>query len=368
MAATGLGTGTLRRLSRLETDDGQLLSVYLDLDVTSFPTPVEREAQLSALLSHAGAGDADAERVRELLRARADLVRGAQGLAIFSCADREMLEAVPLPDRVEPMAVVDAVPWLEPLTAMITSENWGVAVVNRRAARLFRGGPRSLVEFATVDHEVHRRHAQGGWSQARFQRAIEEQVAQHVRQTAERIARAHRRRPFDQLVVVASDELWPEVEARLDHDLRERLAGHVDLNLEHAAPEEIARAVAPLVEAAERERERELVARLREFLGVGGRAAAGLDEVLATLEQERVEVLILAEGASLVADQCPTCGRLSASAQDHCPLDGARLARVDAVEHAVKRAAGGSVADIVVVRHEAAALKQHGSIAALLRW
>lgn len=38
---------------------------------------------------------------------------------------------------------------------MMTSENWGVAVVSRRGARLFRGGPRSLVEFATVDDALH---------------------------------------------------------------------------------------------------------------------------------------------------------------------------------------------------------------------
>lgn len=367
MSSASLGVDTLRRLSRLETQGRPLLSLYVDLDASRFPTPGARDAELAALLSHAGTQEADAERVRELVHARADLVHGAQGLAIFSSADTGTLEAVALPRPVEPMAVVDTVPWLEPLAAMITSENWGVAVVSRRAARLFRGGPRSLVEFATVDDELHRRHAQGGWSQARFQRGIEEQVAQHVRHTAERMLRAHRRHPFDHVVVVASDELWPVVKASLDQDVRDRLAGQVALDLEHAAAEEIARAIAPVIDGAEREREHELVARIEEALGSGGPAAAGLDEVLATLEQQRVEVLLLAEGANLVAGLCPRCGRLSTSGDGHCPLDGASLGRVDAVEHAVELAAKQSV-DVIVVHHELTALREHGSIAALLRW
>lgn len=367
MSAAALGAGTLKRLSTLETQGHPLLSLYLDLDASRFPTPAARDAELSALLSSAGAHDADAERVRELLLARPDLLRDAQGLAIFSSAGSGTLEAVALPRHVEPMAVVDTVPWLEPLAAMVTSENWGVVVVSRRAARLFRGGPRSLVEFATVDDELHRRHAQGGWSQARFQRGIEEQVAAHVRHATERMLRAHRRQPFDHVVVVASDELWPAVEASLDRDLHDRLAGRIAHDLEHAPAEEIARAVAPVVERAERDSERALVARLEDALGVGGPAAAGLDEVLATLEQDRVETLLVADAATLTAGLCPRCGHLSASSDGHCRLDGERLGPVDAIEHAVELAAQQSV-DVIVVHHELTALREHGSIAALLRW
>lgn len=368
MADTALGTGTLRDLASFDAQGHLVLSVYLSLDASTFPTPTARDTELSALLSRAGAHDHDAKRVRELLRTQPELVRDAQGLAIFSSAGAGMLEVVALPRAVEPLAVVDSVPWLEPLAALTTSENWGVAVVSRRAARLFRGGPDALVEFATVDDEVHGRHAQGGWSQARFQRGIEQQVAEHVRNATERMLRAHRRQAFDRLVIVAPDELWPVIEASLHAELSDRLAGHVALDLEHAAADEIARAVAPVVEGAERGDEHDLIARLEEALGTGGPASAGLDEVLAMLEQHRVEVLLVAGGASLEAGLCPRCGRLSAwPGDDHCRLDGAVLAPVDAVEHAIEVAARES-SDVAVLQHEAAALREHGSIAALLHW
>jgi len=367
MALTALPSEVLERLARLECDGHPVLSVYLDLDPSRFPTPAERDTELSALLSRAGAHDADAKSARQAVRDHPELVKGAKGIAIFSCAATGALEILPLPEPVAPLAVVDTVPWLEPLAAMTATGDWGVAVISRRAARLFRGGPGGLVQFATVEDELHPRHSHGGWSQARFQRGIEQQVAEHVRHAAELLLRAHQRRPFEQLAIVASDELWPVVEADLHGDLRDRVAGVIRHDLEHAAVEEIALAVGPVVEAAERERERALISRLEDALGTGGAAAAGLDEVLATLREQRVALILLADQTSLTAGLCTRCGRLSASSDDRCGDDGEPLIPVDAGEHILALAAQHSTG-VAVLHHESEALLAHGQIAALLRW
>jgi len=367
MAVTAVSPAVLERLGRLESAGHPVLSVYFDLDPSRFPTPPARESELSALLSSAGAHDIDAQHVRDAVDTHTDLVQGARAVAIFSCAAAGALEVLALAEPVEPLVVIDTVPWLEPLAAMLTSGDWGVAVLSRRSARLFRGGRDGLIEFAAVRDELHRRHAQGGWSQANLQRGIEQQVAEHVRHTTEVLLRAHRRRPFDQLVIVASDELWPVAQDSLHRDLRDRLAGVLERDLEHAPAQEIERALTPVFERAERDRERALISRLDEALGTGGPAAAGLDEVLATLEEERVEALLLAEGAVLTAGLCSGCGRLSASDQGRCRFDGAPLHPVDAVEHIIALAARHSV-EIVLVRHERDALGEHGQVAALLRW
>jgi len=251
-----VGSGTLRRLGAIGEVGAEVLSVYLDLDPSRFPTPASRVTELDALLAQAqraGAG-AEAERVRRLAREDPDLLRGGRGVAIFSCAASDTLEAIDLPEPVEPLAVLDHVPWLEPLAALVTSEDWGVAVLNRRDARLFRGGRRGLVEFATLSSDVHGRHQQGGSSQGRYQPGIEQDAAQHFERAAERLLRAQRRRPFEQLVVVAAVELLPAVERSLHAELRERLAGTVERDLAHAPPQEILAAVAPLIDGAERER------------------------------------------------------------------------------------------------------------------
>ncbi len=369
MAAEAIGIETLERLSRMDTRGHPVLSVYLDLDQTRFPTPAARDAQLGALLGEGRreAAEKDVDRVQALLEAEPAIMRGVRGLAIFSSVEADILEAVGLLSPVEPMAVVDTVAWLEPLAGIVSPGDWGVAVVSRSAARLFRGGPGALSEFATIHDEVHRRHVQGGWSQARFQRGIEEEVAVHVRTVAELLLRVHLRQPFGHLVIVASSELRPVIEHSLHSELTKVLTGTVDADLEHAPADKIAQAVAPVIARSERDRERPLVARIEEVLGTGGAAAVGLDEVLSTLEQQRVETLLVAEHSSLKAGRCPQCGRLSATNDGRCPLDGAVLAQVDAVEHAVQEAARQS-AQILIVRHEADWLTEHGEIAAQLRW
>jgi hypothetical protein len=64
-------------------------------------------------------------------RAEPTIMRGVRGLAIFSSAATDVLEVLRLPSPVEPMAVVDTVPWLEPLAEMIAPVDWAIAVVSR---------------------------------------------------------------------------------------------------------------------------------------------------------------------------------------------------------------------------------------------
>ena len=255
MAPLVVGSGTLRRLSELNSDGRPVLSVYLDTDVGRCPTAATREGQLRALMAGVGPGarQGDVNRVREMLLSIGDLAYGARGLAMFSCAEGSVFETVPLPGPVDAMAVVDTQPWLEPLAGMFTPGDWGVAVLGRCTARMFRGCSRALIEFAAVHDGLHRRDAPGDSSQSRSQQPIEEHIAEHTRRVSALLVRAHRRRPFDQLVVAAPNELWPSIEDTLHSDLHDRLAGLVALELEHAPAPEIARAVAPIVQRAERE-------------------------------------------------------------------------------------------------------------------
>ncbi len=366
-AVGAVSKSTLERIGRIDVEGNPILSVYIDLDPSRFPTPAARDMELAGLFAGTGADELDVKHVREAVRTHPELAQGARALAIFSCAAVGVLEVLALPEPTEPLAVVDSVPWLKPLAAMLATEDWLVAVMSRREARLLRGGRDSLVELAVIRDELHGRHAQGGWSQANLQRGIEQQVVEHARHVAELMLRAHRRHPFEHIAVVAADELWPMLEKSLHQDLRDRLAGVIASNLEHSPERDIARAVAPLIEQAERERERSLIARLAQALGTGGPAACGLEEVFASLLERRVETLLLCDGAELKAGLCPGCERLYASTDGACPLDGAPLVAVDGIEHLIARATEQAV-EVVVARHESEALRAHGEVAALLRW
>jgi peptide subunit release factor 1 (eRF1) len=178
-----------------------------------------------------------------------------------------------------------------------------------------------------------------------------------VRGVADRLLRAHQRQPFQHLVVICSDELRPVIEHSLHAELTAVLAATIDADLEHAPVGEIVAVIAPVIERVGREEERNLISRLEQQLGTGGSAAAGLDDVLSALEEQRVETLLVPERSDLRAGLCPTCGRLSTDGECRCPLD----------RHVLEKAAGQST-QVVVAPHEPEWLHGHGDIAALLRW
>jgi len=247
------------------------------------------------------------------------------------------------------------------------SERWCVLLISSRASRIFRGDRERLVEVGDVHDDVHGRHSQGGWSQARFQRGIEKEIEDHIRRTCELLFARFRHEPFDDLILGGPSELSHRVEHDLHADLRRRLAGHVDIDVERASAEEVHRRVRPVIEARERQREHDALTRLTEGIAPDGHAAAGLDEVLELLSEQRVETLLVAEGFVAPGLSCPRCGRLSATGSS-CPMDAAELqGHENIVDHAVKRAMDQSI-EVLIIRDQRSELERQGSIAALLRY
>ncbi len=332
-----LGPEMVKRLADLGASGHSVLSMYVDLDPSQFPTPHARQVELGSMMDQArrdGAAE-DADRIGALFASRPELVHEAQAVAAFSSVGDGMLEVVPLSIPVKSMVVWDKIPWLEPLIAAAPASDWGVAVVSRRAARLFRGNSERLVEFAAFADDVHGRQRSGGLSADKYQRATENEVDAHAARVGSFLLRAHVRRPFGHLVIVAAAELWPVVERRLNGELLQVLAGTVTEDLEQADQAQILSAVAPLMDRVAQDHEQDLLNRLEHELGTGGRAAEGPVDTLAALGEKRVETLLVGES--------------------------------DVAERAVEEAERES-AQVVVVRYETEWIARHGGIAAILRW
>ena len=380
MRIDDLDTAALRRLSALRPERGKVLSLYLNLDPSDFGTHPARASAITSLLDEADRrtrenGFAHDEQValrEDVERARRFFdeefsAQGVASLALFACGPAGFFEALRLPRAVASEAVVDDTPWVEPLARLGTRERLCVALVSRRTGRILRGGRDSLEEGAAVNDDVHGWHDQGGWSQARYQRGIEKEVEDHLQRVCARLFEDWKRAPFDRLVVGATPELFPVFEHHLHPYVRETLAGRVDVDVEVAGPDDVARAVEPLLDELDREREREALERLEAGLGSDGRAAAGLDRVLSALNERRVETLLFADGRAAPGVSCPRCGWLGA-AEDQCPLDGTP---VDRRENVLEDAIGAAVlqsAEPLAVRHHRDALTPHGGVAAVLRF
>jgi peptide chain release factor subunit 1 len=376
MQATAPDRDQLRSLAELRLDRPVVLSLYLNLDPSQFATPPARKTAVRSLLDEAERrlreGDAlshdDKIALQASLQRAASFLEktlpsdGAHGIALFASEQSDLFEALKLPRSVPNRVAIGHSPLVGPLARLARRERWCVTLVNRRDARIFRGSPDGLREVAQIHDDVPGQHDQGGWSQSRYQRGIEKEKDDHLKDTGEALMRHFKRQPFEKLIVGGPREVVADFEQKLHHYLGERLAGRIEVDVERSKPDQVLDAARPLIEKLEHRRERDALEKL------GERGACGLDDVLPPLNERRVELLILDEQfGGVTGVQCLVCGWLGLDG-DTCPADGSPLVSLDDLTEAMIELSVQQSADFLAVHHERSALESYGGAAALLRF
>ncbi|MGH3024075.1 MAG: Vms1/Ankzf1 family peptidyl-tRNA hydrolase [Gaiellaceae bacterium] len=350
----------LRELARVEAGKGVAISVYLGLDPGSSPTAGDAQTRLNSLLDEGARQDGasakeldhrqrvalreDFERIRRWFETEFDR-DGTRGLAVFCSSLDGLWRPLPLSEPVPDGVEVGSRLHLAPLVALVGRGDGAlVVVVSREQGRFYRLRDGRLEELADYTEEQPRRHDQGGWSQARMQRHVDELAQDHLRRVAEELDRLVRRLDGTQVVVIASEESAAEFPDLVSQETRAAIAGIAPAEA-HAQASELLAAAMPVLERKADAREAELVERWRESAGREGRASSGWETTLAAASDGRVETLLVQEGSNREALRCPQCGRAIAAGET-CPLDGARLVGPeDGLELAVHQtlAHGGTV-------------------------
>ena len=383
MQVNDLTPSRLRALAAIHSDRGLVWSLYVNLDPSQFATPKARTSEIHSLLDSGNrlldeveedldhdektALREDLGRLREFLEADGLPAEGAHGVALFCSGPADLFEVLRLPRPVPSEVLIDRSPQLGPLVDMAAGGAWAVLLVNRRIGRVLRGDIERLEEVARVKDRVHGQHDQGGWSQARYQRSVHEEVRDHLENAAAALQESFRRRPFDRLLVSTLDELWGEVEQALHPQIRDRVAGRFYVDVQLASPDEALEAARPLMEEDDRRRERAALDRLQAGIArPDGHGAAGLADVLAALTERRVEALLLAPRHAAPGSVCPRCGWMGPSAEA-CPVDGGPVERREDITEDAIEAAIAQSAEVVRIRHFDD-LGPLGGIAAILRF
>jgi peptide chain release factor subunit 1 len=294
--------------------------------------------------------------------------KGARAFAVFCSTPDDLFETVKLTRPVEGRVVIERSPYIEPMIEAAQRRRWLVALINRRSARLLAGSPDALSEGERVDDQIHGQHRQGGWSQANYERSVEKDVGDHLRNFAQVVNRRWRQERFDRLALGGPQEIVPRFEELLDHEPRANAApGRLDVDLSSATDAQVRTEVEKLVEADDNRVEREALDRLEAGIGAGGRAVGGAEETVAALNERRVATLLLEPRFDKPAARCPNCGLLVLGSDGRCPADGLELEELEHLGEAVVEAALAQDALVMVVRRHPD-LGPLGGIGALLRY
>jgi peptide chain release factor subunit 1 len=339
MAAT-VSWDALRDLAGFSAAKGLAVSFYLDLDPGRTPTAGDAATRVNSLLAEAARQldrsdlthdqrislKADIERIRRYFQQ--ELAReGAHGLAVFACELDNLWRPLVLSESVADAVKVNSDLYLTPLIPLVgRGEGALVTVVGRERGDFYRLRGGRLEPVADRTEEAPRKHDQGGWSQANYQRHIEHLVQEHLQRVAEELDRRVRRRS-ERVVVVSTEETRAAFDDLLSKSVHGAIVGWTTAQA-HAGPAELLAVAAPVLERWRAREEQQVVERWREESGRNGRAAAGWEATLEAASDGRVDLLLYRNGVDHVAWRCLRCGRLAVH-DGTCPLDGTRMERTD---------------------------------------
>jgi len=371
----------LRELAAFRAGKGCAISLYVDLDPSDVPTPPDVQTKVNSILQTAerqlderkGQLTRDQrEALKQDLQRIADWFddgfdrQGARGVAVFADGLDNFWATLSLPEAAGDEARIGNDLYLAPLARLGDRDSALIAFVGRERGQVWRLRNGALTEISDRTVELQGQHSQGGWSQARYERGIENAVGQHLRDVAAALDQCVRKLRGTRIVLIGAEDIRSEFEALLPNDVQSCVAGWASAEA-HADGPQVLEAARPVLDEWWAGREDELLARWREEAGKNGRAASGWESTLEAASDGRVDLLLVQDGVDRPAYQCPQCGRAQMT-DGSCPLDGTAMeAKEGGLDLALHQtlAHGGTVH---VLRSDRRDLEPVGGVAALLRF
>lgn len=239
--------------------------------------------------------DRDVEQIQNWVRD--NLRPSANGVAIFACSGADdFFEAMQLDAPVkEHRLYVYNQPQLYELARLTDAyPRYAAVVVDSELARIFVFALGGMVGQAEVEGTSRNRHQAGGWSQARFQRHVDNQRQQHAKEVVAALDRIVRQEEIAHVVLAGDEVAVPALRAELPQHLEEKV---IDvLRLDITTPEhEVLRATLEAMEAEDAREDADKVRRAIEGYRAGGLGVAGLAPTFAALIRGQVAELLIAE-------------------------------------------------------------------------
>lgn len=228
------------------------------------------------------------------------------GLALFACAGAEnFFEALQLNAPLERHEIyVDHRPHLYTLAlANKQFPRYAAVVADTDSARLFVFGLSSTISEDVVASAKLSRVQTGGWSQARYQRHMQNYHQQYAKEVLEVLDRVVRQEEIQHIVFAGDEVVIPLLEKQLSPFLAAKV---IDvLRLDIRTPER--RVMEATLAAMRRQDARDDTEEVEQLIGdyrSGGLAVVGVADVLTALSKGQVEGLLLSTSLKQIPRGC----------------------------------------------------------------
>ena len=234
----------------------------------------------------------DLERIARFLDEELD--PAANGVAIFACGAGELFEAIQMTAPIEHhwLSIGDQ-PHLYPLARIESLHpRYAAVLADTNAARIVVFATGEVVAEREVKSVKTKRTSQGGWSQARYQRHIENFHVHHAKEVIDALEKIVQQENITQIIIAGDEVVMPLLHEQLPKHLADKVVERVRMNL--STPEQ--HLIDTTLDALRRARgqtEREKVETAIGAFRSGGLGVVGPQDALEALIKGQVDELLI---------------------------------------------------------------------------
>ena len=292
----------LERLAAFEPAPYPVVSLYLNTQPGStgrdqFQSFVKKEFSARSQTFAAGSPeretlDRDLDRISTYLESELDAA--ANGVAIFACSAGELFEAVQLTAPIdEHWLYIGDRPHLYPLARVESLyPRYAALLADTNSARILVFATGEVVSEQEVNGVKTRRTSKGGWSQARYQRHVENFHVQHAKEVVDELDRIVQREGIDQILVAGDEVIMPLLREQMPKHLADKVVDHMRLDT-GASLDEVLKATLEAMKKVQSESDREKVEEAVGGYRAGGLGVVGAERTLDALIKGQVDELLI---------------------------------------------------------------------------
>jgi peptide chain release factor subunit 1 len=237
--------------------------------------------------------DHDIERISQYLET--ELKPSAHGVAIFACHAGELFEAVQLEAPIDDhWLYIGDQPHLYPLARVVSQfPRYAAVLADTHATRILVVAENTVADAQSIQGVKTRRTSQGGWSQARFQRHVENYHLQHVKDVIDALERIVTRDGIEQILVAGDPAVLPLLREQMPKPLAEKVVDELKTDLAGTSNDEVIKAALESMRRLNERTDREKVDAAVGAYRAGGLGVVGPDRTLLALTNGQVDELLL---------------------------------------------------------------------------
>ena len=236
--------------------------------------------------------DDDLERIARFLDEELD--PAANGVAIFACGAGELFETIQLTAPIERhwLSIGDQ-PHLYPLARIESLHpRYAAVLADTNAARIMVFATGEVVAEREIRSVKTKRTSQGGWSQARYQRHIENFHVHHAKDVIDALEKIAQQENITEIIIAGDEVVMPLLHEQMPKHLAEKVVEHVRMNLNTPEQQVIDTALDAL-RRARGQSEREKVETAIGGFRSGGLGVVGPHDTLEALIKGQVDELLI---------------------------------------------------------------------------